>query len=130
MKWKGALRCITVWFEISPQDIRVPLGMDDSWIRGLCPLPSDSPGDMLGVPVAPDKVEGPSTVLTFLGICLNTINRLKLVRLQASMCIKREVLSLLGMLHHAAKVADIPEKDFGLTFIGGVCSLAGGMVFK
>ena len=94
MKWKGALRCITVWFEISPQDIRVPLGMDDSWIRGLCPLPSDSPGDMLGVPVAPDKVEGPSTVLTFLGICLNTINRLKLVRLQACMCIKREVLSL------------------------------------
>ena len=26
--------------------------------------------------------------------------------------------------------ADIPEKDFGLTFIGGVCSLAGGMVFE
>ncbi len=79
----------------------------------------------LGVPVAPHKVEGPSTVLTFLGICLDTINmevRLpkdKLVRLQACihtwegkrMCIKRDLLSLLGMLHHAAKVVP-PGRTF------------------
>ena len=79
----------------------------------------------LGVLVAPHKVEGPSTVLTFLGICLDTINmevRLpkdKLVRLQACihtwegkrMCIKRDLLSLLGMLHHAAKVVP-PGRTF------------------
>ena len=73
----------------------------------------------LGVPVAPHKVEGPSTVLTFLGICLDTSNmevRLpndKLLRLQTCRrtCIKRELLSLLGMLHHAAKVVP-PGRTF------------------
>ncbi len=63
----------------------------------------------LRIPVAPNKEEGPSTVLTFLGICFDTI---KLLRLQACIrswegkrvCIKRDLLSLLGLLHHAAKV--------------------------
>ena len=70
--------------------------------------------DRLGVPIAPNKVEGPATSLTFLGIEFDTIKgelRLpdnKLVRARQSIsqwvqrkaCNKRELLSLLGELHH------------------------------
>lgn len=72
----------------------------------------------LGVPVAPNKTEGPSTTLTFLGITIDTVTgelRLpeeKLVRLQQTIrfwaarrsCTKRELLSLIGQLQHAATV--------------------------
>ena len=80
---------------------------------------------LLGVPVATHKVVGPTTVLTFLGICLDTVKmeiRLpddKLARLQdcicswesKRVCIKRDLLSLLGLLHHASKVVP-PGRTF------------------
>ena len=79
----------------------------------------------LGVPVAPEKTEGPSSVITFLGIEIDTLAgqlrlpRDKLFRLQASLWqwmqpgnrslprrsgLKRDLLSLVGLLHHATKV--------------------------
>ena len=72
----------------------------------------------LGIPLAPEKVEGPSTHLTFLGIELDSTSmtaRLpgnKLERLQETItawqdrkaCTKRELLSLVGVLQHATMV--------------------------
>ena len=73
----------------------------------------------LGVPVAPEKIVGPSTTLTFLGIEVYTIHselRLppaKVRELQQEVgrwlarqgdCTKRELLSLIGKLGHAATV--------------------------
>ena len=72
----------------------------------------------LGVPVAEHKTQGPSTVLTFLGIEIDTVHmqlRLpsgKLARLQNVLLrwstrrggTKRELLSLIGSLHHACEV--------------------------
>ena len=79
----------------------------------------------LGFPVAAEKTEGPATVLTFLGIELDTVKqevRLpqdKLSQLSLNLavwmkradsqsprgsCKKRELLSLIGHLSHAAKV--------------------------
>ena len=72
----------------------------------------------LGVPLALEKVEGPTTSLPFLGIVLDSEHlkaRLpedKLVRIQRLLvrwldkkkATKREILSLVGLLQHAAKV--------------------------
>ena len=72
----------------------------------------------LGVPIAAHKTEGPTHVLTFLGIEVDTVEqeiRLpteKLRRLQGEIrnwinkksCIKRELLSLIGQLQHACCV--------------------------
>ena len=72
----------------------------------------------LGVPLASEKMEGPATSLTFLGIMLDTAHmeiRLpqdKLLRIQESLsqwlgkrsATKREILSLVGLLQHATKV--------------------------
>ena len=74
--------------------------------------------DQLGVPLAVDKVEGPTPCLTFLGIEIDTASRT--VRLPADKytalitllstwqdkrkCTKRELLSLIGHLSFAAKV--------------------------
>ena len=72
----------------------------------------------LGVAVAPQKTEGPSTRLTFLGIEIDTMEmvvrlpRDKLVRLRTLIgewkgkkcCRKRQLLSLIGLLQHASKV--------------------------
>ena len=72
----------------------------------------------LGVPVAPAKCEGPTTVLTFLGFELDTermVLRLPQAKLEHTMalvkewigkrgCRKRELQSLLGHLQHAATV--------------------------
>ena len=72
--------------------------------------------EALRVPTAPSKIEGPSTVLTFLGIELDSFHltaRLtyeKLERLTSILqewtdrkrCTKRELLSLIGTLQHAA----------------------------
>ena len=73
---------------------------------------------MLGVPTAPDKVHEPSNVLTFLGIEIDSTSlqlRLpepKLTELRQTLerwreknsCTKRELLSLVGQLHHASAV--------------------------
>lgn len=72
----------------------------------------------LGVPLAADKIEGPATVLTFLGIELDTQNMIvqlprdKLEHLQSLVAqwldkkaaTKREMLSLIGELAHACEV--------------------------
>ena len=72
----------------------------------------------LGVPIAQEKVEGPSTCIVFLGILIDTTQgelRLpqdKLARLRARVeewlqkkrCAKRDLLSLAGQLQHAATV--------------------------
>ena len=66
--------------------------------------------DHLGFPMAKDKRKGPATCLIFLGIELDTIRlelRLpseKLLRLKAILqktCRKRELQSLVGLLHDA-----------------------------
>ena len=72
----------------------------------------------LGVPLASEKLEGPSTSLSFLGLILDTdcmeirLPEDKLHRIQALLktwltrkkATKREVLSLVGTLQHASKV--------------------------
>ena len=72
----------------------------------------------LGIPVATHKVEGPATTLTFLGIEFDTVSGVlrlpteKLARLKSCLkewlgrrcCTKRDLLSLIGSLQHAAKV--------------------------
>ena len=74
--------------------------------------------DQLGLPTAPEKVEGPSSVLTFLGIVIDT-NRQELRLPQAKLYKLRQRLdwfsgrrnatrhqleSLVGLLNHAASV--------------------------
>ena len=70
----------------------------------------------LGVPLAIEKLEGPATCLTFLGIVTDTIlqelrlpeDKLKRCRevaqswLTRKRCTKRELLSVAGQLQHAA----------------------------
>ena len=82
--------------------------------------------DELGIPLATEKIEGPSTSLTFLGILLDTScmeARLpddKLQRIQKEIsswlgrkkATKKEILSLVGLLQHATKVVKC-----GRTFI-------------
>ena len=79
----------------------------------------------LGIPVAMEKLEGPATLLTFLGIEIDTkemILRLpmtKLIELQGlvriwlgkKLCLKRELQSLAGKLQHACKVVR-PRRTF------------------
>ena len=74
--------------------------------------------ERLGVPLAAEKVEGPTTELTFLGIELNTqhmvmrLPQIKLTHLQQVIrrwttkraATKREMLSLIGELAHACRV--------------------------
>ena len=74
--------------------------------------------ERLGVPIAPHKTEGPSSVISFLGIRIDTVNMMlslpqeKLTRLRALIlkwkecrcCHKRQLLSLIGQLQHACKV--------------------------
>ena len=75
--------------------------------------------DALGVPLAMEKVEGPCTVLSFLGIELDTMSlqmrvpadKLHKVKDVVShwlqrrkACKKRELQSLVGLLNHACKV--------------------------
>ena len=89
--------------------------------------------EILGVPLAVEKVEGPSTVLSFLGITLDTCKmeaRLpeeKLTRVQHTVAdwltrkkaTKREILSLVGQLQHATKVV-----RYGRTFVARMYSTA------
>ena len=74
--------------------------------------------EQLGVRVAPHKLEGPGTAITFLGILIDTdrgilqlppekLSRLKLLVSSwkgRKCCCKRELLSLIGQLQHACKV--------------------------
>ena len=74
--------------------------------------------DSLGIPVATHKTEGPSTILIFLGILIDTkrfelrLPEDKLTRLQEMMrqwagrrtCTRKELESLVGHLSHAATV--------------------------
>ena len=79
----------------------------------------------LGVPVAPHKVEGPASVITFLGIVIDSgMQQLRLTSgklsalltalrhwYQRTSCKKRELLSLIGHLSHAAAVV-VPGRTF------------------
>ena len=72
----------------------------------------------LGLPVAPSKVEGPSTTITFLGIEIDTVRQVlrlpqaKLSRLQEALrewterssATKRQLQSIIGQLNHATAV--------------------------
>ena len=79
----------------------------------------------LGLPLHPEKCEGPATVLVVLGLELDSVNQVarlpadKLVTLQGLIsswlsckhCNRRELESLIGHLHHAAKVV-WPSRTF------------------
>ena len=79
----------------------------------------------LGVPLAPNKREGPSCVLVFLGIIIDTTRgelRLPIDKLQRLLstvdtwlskrsCTRRELESLIGTLQHACKVIK-PGRSF------------------
>ena len=81
----------------------------------------------LGIPLALEKLEGPSQCLTFLGITLDTqlmearlpSDKLLRIRNQLSAWLtrkratKREILSLVGLLQHACKVVR-PGRSFVL----------------
>ena len=72
----------------------------------------------LGIPVMPAKVAGPTTLLDFLGLLINTIkmeislpeDKLRCLKsllsswLGRKSCTKRQLQSLIGHLHHASKV--------------------------
>ena len=72
----------------------------------------------LGIPVAPDKVEGPTTCIVYLGICIDSLKmeiRLPEDKLQDLLseldfwvnrkkCTKKELQSLIGKLSFASKV--------------------------
>ena len=79
----------------------------------------------LGVPLALEKVEGPATCLTFLGISIDSRSMLtslpneKLERIRNEISVwisrktatKKQILSLVGLLQHATKVVR-PSKTF------------------
>ena len=87
----------------------------------------------LGIPLALEKIEGPATILTFLGITLDTtnmearlpkdkINRIRQLItswLGKKKATKREILSLVGLLQHATKVIRC-----GRTFVSRMYSAA------
>ena len=73
----------------------------------------------LGLPLNPDKLEGPSTCLTILGIELDSVRlqarlpdnkRVRIISLLEAwstkqFCKRKELESLIGHLHHACKIA-------------------------
>ena len=79
----------------------------------------------LGVPLAPEKVQGPASVITFLGIELDSeaqqlcLPQDKLEHIRSSLavwgrkraCTKRELLSLIGVLQHTCRVVK-PGRTF------------------
>ena len=78
----------------------------------------------MGFPVAHEKIEGPSTSLTFLGIEIDTqsselrLPEEKLLMISAALekwllrkcATKRELLSLIGLLNHAASIVRSPRQ--------------------
>ena len=87
----------------------------------------------LGIPLATEKLEGPSTSLTFLGIILDThhmeirlpMDKLQRIHQELSLWLhrktatKRDILSLVGLLQHATKVV-----RSGRTFVARMYSTA------
>ena len=87
----------------------------------------------VGVPLASEKLEGPATSLTFLGITLDTarmeirLPRDKLLRIQESLSkwlgkksvTKREILFLVVLLQHATRVVRC-----GHTFVARIYATA------
>ena len=81
--------------------------------------------EFLGVPLKVEKIEGPSSILVFLGILLDTtkqeislphqkleeLKRLVTAWRGRSSCTKRELLQLIGKLAHATKVV-VPGRTF------------------
>ena len=90
----------------------------------------------LGVPLAKDKTEGPSSNLTFLGLSLDTIQqelRLlppKLCKIRASLsnwlhrssCTKGELFSLIGVLQHCCQ-ATVHGRPFLRRLIDKSCTV-------
>ena len=88
----------------------------------------------LGVPVATNKLEGPTTCLTFLGLQLDSqdgiisLPAVKLQKVKSTIaewltrraCTKRRLLSLIGTLHHATSVVKA-----GRAFLRRLIDLAG-----
>ncbi|XP_042251963.1 uncharacterized protein LOC121886109 [Thunnus maccoyii] len=143
VSWKGAYYfavCLTFGCKSSPK-IFDSLSEALCWIRSnnyklpyvihllddfLTVTPPSSPPSYglirhLGVPLSPEKKEGPSTSLEFLGITLNSItlqaslpteklHRISLLIqnfLMANTCSKRQLLFLLGHFNHATHI--IPQ---------------------
>ena len=91
--------------------------------------------EVLGLPVAWEKLEGPATSLTFLGFEIDTmalelrLPQVKLVELQQTVvswldrtdCLKKELESLHGKLAHASKVVKL-----GKTFTRRLIELLAG----
>ena len=89
----------------APETVECRLALDAS--LSLC--------NRLGFPVAPHKVEGPSSCLAFLRILIDTVEDTapeKLAQVKMAItewrgkkfCRKRELLSLIGLLQHACRV--------------------------
>ena len=92
----------------------------------------------LGVPVAPEKVVGPSSTITFLSIELDTVNlqlclpedKVSELRLiirawtsqSSKSYTKHQLLSLIGKLHHASSVVK-PGRSFLRRLISLSCSV-------
>ena len=84
-----------------------------------------SVSEKLGVPLASEKEEGPTTRITFLGIQIDTVEGVlalpneKRLRIQQELtrwegrrwCKRRELESLIGLLHHATQVVR-PGRSF------------------
>ena len=98
-------------------DDSVTMGLPESEECGINMALMHAACEEVGLPVEPEKDEGPATVITFLGIELDT-NKLeirlpqeKLQQTRALLaswrgrkaCKKRELLSLVGVLSHASK---------------------------
>lgn len=127
-----ALHCKGVRFQLHYLDDFLLLGKEGIYPCDVALASALEVFGHLGVPVAPNKVEGPSPVLTFLGIVIDAHHfqlRLpleKLDRLQEMLgawldrksCRRRELESLLGHLSHAATVVRP-----GRTFLRGLFSL-------
>ena len=91
---------------------------------------------ILNIPIAEDKLEGPATLLPFLGILLDTVHfearlppdKLAQIKevisswLSKSVATKRELLSLIGLLSFAAKV--VPP---GRTFLRRMIDLSASL---
>ena len=118
---------MVAWILVHPYQISALLHHLDDFITAG---PPDSPQcahnlrtaltvcKWLGLPLHPGKCEGPATVLVILGIELDSVNQVarlpaeKLLALQSLIslwlpskwCSRHELESLIGHLHHAAKV--------------------------
>ena len=88
----------------------------------------------LGLPLHLEKCEGPSTILTFLGIELDSVQQLarlppdkvdRILRLlqqwsRKKTCTRRDLESLIGSLHHACRVV-VPGRTFLRRMIDLLC---------